>query len=85
MTAISQHTFILAKYTFEALSQMQHSNGKPLAQCYCDNEFKDVHQQGPIITFNLLRPSGEFIGYAEVICRCKTDTLNALYHISYFE
>ncbi|KAJ8036017.1 Molybdenum cofactor sulfurase [Holothuria leucospilota] len=65
MTAISQHTFTLAKYTFEALSQMQHSNGKPLAQCYCDNEFKDIHQQGPIITFNLLRPSGEFIGYAE--------------------
>ena len=67
MAAVSQHTFSLAKYTFQALREMQHSNGKPVVHCYCENDFEDINQQGPIISFNLLRSSGEFIGYAEVI------------------
>lgn len=48
------------------MSVMTHNSGKPLCVIYCDNDFNDNTRQGPIINFNLLRASGDFVGYSEV-------------------
>ncbi|KAF2904992.1 hypothetical protein ILUMI_01176 [Ignelater luminosus] len=64
---ISRHTFALAQYVFQRLVRLHHGNGKPAVVFYHDTDFQDVNSQGGIINFNLLRPSGEFIGYAEVL------------------
>lgn len=63
---ISRHTFALAQYVFQRLVTLHHENGKPVVVLYHDTDFEDVNCQGGIVNFNLLRPSGEFIGYAEV-------------------
>lgn len=63
---ISKHTFELAKYVYRSLTTYHHSNGKPLAILYHDTDFSNEENQGAIVNFNLLRNTGEYIGYAEV-------------------
>ncbi|CAH1774686.1 unnamed protein product, partial [Owenia fusiformis] len=74
-TNVPKHTFHLAWYTYTVLSNLRHSNQCPVARLYCDTEYRDVTTQGPIVNFNLLRPNGEYIGFAEV------DKLAQLYDI----
>ncbi|XP_072020767.1 LOW QUALITY PROTEIN: molybdenum cofactor sulfurase-like [Amphiura filiformis] len=75
MSSIQQHTFTLAKYVHNNMAAYRHGNGMSVARLYCHNRFDDNNMQGPIINFNLLRPNGEFVGYAEV------DSLAALHDI----
>lgn len=63
---ISKHTFELVKYVYRSLTTYHHSNGKPLAILYHDTDFSNEENQGAIVNFNLLRNTGEYIGYAEV-------------------
>lgn len=63
---IGKHTFELARYVYRNLITLHHYNGKPVAIVYNDTQFSDVQFQGGIINFNLLRSSGEYIGYSEV-------------------
>ena len=64
---ISKHVFSLARYLNHSLMTLHHCNDKPAAKIYCDTDYEDQNLQGGIVTFNLLRSSGEFVGYMEVV------------------
>nr|XP_055026069.1 molybdenum cofactor sulfurase isoform X1 [Misgurnus anguillicaudatus] len=66
MLNIQLHTFGLARYTYTVLSCLCHSNGKPVAQIYCDNEFQNMAEQGAILNFSLLDCHGRTVGYSQV-------------------
>lgn len=66
METISLHTFCLARDLYKQLSELRHQNGRKAAVLYMDSDFKNIKQQGGYLAFNLLRPDGSFIGYAEV-------------------
>ncbi len=66
MLNIQLHTFGLARYTYTVLSCLCHSNGKPVAQIYCDNDFQNIAEQGAILNFNLLDCHGQTVGYSQV-------------------
>ncbi|XP_073775280.1 molybdenum cofactor sulfurase isoform X4 [Danio rerio] len=66
MTNIQLHTFGLARYTYTVLSCLCHSNGKHVAQIYCDNDFQSIAEQGAIINFSLLDCHGRTVGYSQV-------------------
>ncbi|XP_071826012.1 molybdenum cofactor sulfurase-like [Apostichopus japonicus] len=65
ISSISEHTFYLAKYTFDNLKSLRHSNGKEVVEFYCKTDYTDINKQGPIICFNVLNPNGEYVGYAQ--------------------
>lgn len=67
MNLISKHTFSLAKYVYNHLLRLCHSNGQPAVVLYHDTIFEDGQHQGGIVNFNLQRPNGQYIGYSEVI------------------
>ncbi|XP_015212667.2 molybdenum cofactor sulfurase isoform X1 [Lepisosteus oculatus] len=66
MSFIKLHTFGLARYTYMILSSLQHANGSPVAQIYCETEYDDPDTQGAIINFNVLNDKGDIIGYSQV-------------------
>ncbi|XP_072534015.1 molybdenum cofactor sulfurase isoform X2 [Salminus brasiliensis] len=66
MVNIQLHTFGLARYSYIMLSCLRHNNGQPVAQIYCDNEFKDAAEQGAVLNFNLLDCHGQVVGYSQV-------------------
>ncbi|XP_022082734.1 molybdenum cofactor sulfurase-like isoform X2 [Acanthaster planci] len=66
MCSISDHTFTLAKYVHHKMSSYRHANGQPVANLFCDNDFENKEQQGPVVNFLLLRSTGEFIGYTQI-------------------
>ncbi|XP_060524505.1 molybdenum cofactor sulfurase 3 isoform X2 [Cylas formicarius] len=67
---ISQHTFHLARYLYFQLVSLHHCNGAPVAKLYHETGFEDRSYQGGIVNFNLRRPSGHIVGYAEVLHMC---------------
>uniref|UniRef100_A0A914H0P7 MOSC domain-containing protein n=1 Tax=Globodera rostochiensis TaxID=31243 RepID=A0A914H0P7_GLORO len=71
------HAMNFAEKAFDALSQMKHPNGAPIAIIYgkgwtehqkIKNSYKCEKKivQGPIVNFNLLREDGTFVGFVEV-------------------
>eukprot|EP00731_Ephydatia_muelleri_P014883 Em0008g603a len=60
------HTCSLARHVYNFLKSCQHSNGSPVCIVYSDSDYGDPHSQGGTISVNFLRPTGEFVGYAEV-------------------
>ena len=66
MDKISVHTFQLAKLAHDTLQSLMHHNSSRVVKLYCDTEFKDRRLQGAVISFNLLRSNGDYIGYNEV-------------------
>ena len=68
MKAVSSWTFSLAQYFNHQLSCCCHGNGSRLAEIYRIGDFEDITRQGAIVTFNLLRANGEYIGFSEVGC-----------------
>lgn len=71
METISYHTYYLAKDLYEQLKDLKHANGAKAAILYMDTDFTDIKTQGGIVTFNLLRQDGSYIGYAEVATQIK--------------
>ncbi|KAH0560402.1 molybdenum cofactor sulfurase 3 [Cotesia glomerata] len=67
MDQISSHVFSLARYLHHYLQSLHHSNGNPVVQLYSDSDYEDPHQQGGIIALNFLKPTGEYVGYMEVL------------------
>ncbi|XP_050343262.1 molybdenum cofactor sulfurase [Nymphalis io] len=65
MDTISYHTYYLAKDLYEQLKNLKHENGNKAAILYMDSDFMDIKTQGGIVTFNLLRKNGSYIGYVE--------------------
>lgn len=66
MEMISRHVYQLGKYLHHSLQVLHHSNEKPVV-CLYTSDFESLETQGGIVTFNLLRPNGEFVGYDEVL------------------
>ncbi|EGC28429.1 hypothetical protein DICPUDRAFT_59401 [Dictyostelium purpureum] len=66
MENIQSHTFSMVQWLKEEISKLTHSNQMPLCLLYTDNHYKDPNKQGAIINFNLLRSTGEMVGYNEV-------------------
>lgn len=69
MERISEHTFNLAQLAYQRMTSLRHSNGQPLAVLYTKTDYTDRMKQGGIVTFNLLRADGSYIGYSEVSIR----------------
>ncbi|XP_014488950.1 PREDICTED: molybdenum cofactor sulfurase 3 [Dinoponera quadriceps] len=67
MDKISRHVFSLAKVLHRSLLTLHHRNGKPVAKLYADSNYEDRNSQGGIVTFNLIRSNGEYVGYMEVV------------------
>lgn len=66
MHHISQHTLSVAQYFYQGLSSCHHGNGSLLAEIYCDGCYDSNEKQGSIVSFNILRENGEYIGFSEV-------------------
>nr|XP_012223051.1 PREDICTED: molybdenum cofactor sulfurase 1 [Linepithema humile]XP_012223052.1 PREDICTED: molybdenum cofactor sulfurase 1 [Linepithema humile] len=64
---ISRHVFSLAKILYHSLLMLHHCNGKPVVKLYADSDYEDRSSQGGIVTFNLIRSNGEYVGYMEVL------------------
>ncbi|CAJ0609099.1 unnamed protein product [Cylicocyclus nassatus] len=60
---IQENNMRIAAAAHKMLSQKVHWNGKPAVKVY---GWRNPAQQGPIVTFNLLRDDGSFTGYSEV-------------------
>ncbi|KAH3825946.1 hypothetical protein DPMN_127833 [Dreissena polymorpha] len=77
MLDISQMTFTLAQFFHHQLTSCHHGNGSCLAEVYCEDNFQNIETQGAIVTFNLLRANGNYIGFSEV------EKLGQLYNIHF--
>ena len=66
MQQVSLYTSTLTQLALTELAAMTHENGAPVLRLYHDLRRVGVDSQGPIIAFNVLRPDGSYVGYAEV-------------------
>ncbi|RUS71141.1 hypothetical protein EGW08_021094 [Elysia chlorotica] len=66
MQVVCDHVFAVARYFYQHLSKLQHGNGQPLAEIYGGVNFETSCSQGGVVTFNILRSDGAYIGYSEV-------------------
>lgn len=64
---ISRHVFSLARYLHHSLLALHHQNGSPVVKLYSDTDYEDERIQGGIVSFSVLRASGEYVGYMEVL------------------
>lgn len=67
MDQISTHVFSLAQTLHHSLLTLHHCNDKPVVKLYSDSDYEDRSTQGGIVTFNLIRSNGEYVGYMEVV------------------
>ncbi|XP_014225318.1 molybdenum cofactor sulfurase 3 [Trichogramma pretiosum] len=67
MSQISAHVFSLARYLHHSLLSLYHHNRQPLVKLYCDSDYENINLQGGIISFNVFRANGEYVGYTEVL------------------
>lgn len=58
---------------------MTYENGQRVATIFSDTEYDSEKTQGPVVTFNLLRPNGEIIGYSEVCRSSNSPNLQSLF------
>ncbi|KAL9695353.1 hypothetical protein quinque_014638 [Culex quinquefasciatus] len=65
MERISMHVFNLAKYCYHRLGSLVHANGTKVIHFYMDSRFESRDHQGGIVTFNVLKDDGSYVGYAE--------------------
>jgi len=63
---LSQHCFLLARYTHKRLRQLHHANNRAAVCLYADTAYDDPDCQGGIVNFNMVRDNGLFVGYMEV-------------------
>ncbi|XP_049945847.1 molybdenum cofactor sulfurase 3 [Schistocerca serialis cubense] len=63
----ARHSLSLARRVFYHLLRLHHANGAPVAVLYGDTDYSSVETQGAVVNFNLLRPTGEFVGFVEVL------------------
>ena len=68
MDCVSRHTCSLSKVLFDGMRVLRHQNGRPLCTIYCANTstYGDPKRQGPTIAFNIMDPTGQWIGKSTV-------------------
>lgn len=64
MSEIENKTYRLSSALRKLLNQ-KYDNGSPVAKIYEHSGDASSETQGPIVTFNLLRSDGTYVGYAE--------------------
>ncbi|XP_011301332.1 molybdenum cofactor sulfurase 3 [Fopius arisanus] len=67
LTRISTHVFHLAQYLHHSLVTLHHRNSKRLAIIYADTDYQEISTQGGTVAFNILRSSGAYVGYMEIL------------------
>ena len=65
-TSVSFHAFSLGRLAWEMISSLKHGNGRRVCTIYGGGDFSSALSQGPAIAFNMRKPDGTWIGYAEV-------------------
>ena len=60
---ISSHTFSLTEYTHSRLSSLQHYNGSQVCELYASCPPLQPETQGAILSFNVKRSDGSYVGY----------------------
>eukprot|EP01107_Rhizomastix_libera_P009045 TRINITY_DN2481_c0_g1_i1.p1 TRINITY_DN2481_c0_g1~~TRINITY_DN2481_c0_g1_i1.p1 ORF type:complete len:579 (+),score=100.46 TRINITY_DN2481_c0_g1_i1:32-1738(+) len=66
MDSISKHVWSVTKYTYEQLSSLRHSTGKPLLEIFGNHEMEDPLQQGGIVSIRVMDKNGNNVGYRSV-------------------
>ncbi|KAF5730824.1 molybdenum cofactor sulfurase [Tripterygium wilfordii] len=67
ISAIARHTASLASYVKKTLLALKHENGASVCTLYGSHPLKVFHDEsGPVVSFNLKRPDGSWVGYREV-------------------
>lgn len=62
--AIQSHVAAMTEYLYNRLSNLRHSNGKPMLQIFGKHHFQNSKEvQGGIINFEVLRPDGTVFSY----------------------
>jgi molybdenum cofactor sulfurtransferase len=61
-----RHTHALTQYLYTEMKSLRHYNGTKVCDFYGNHEVNYSKKSGPIVTFNLKRANGEFVGYHEV-------------------
>lgn len=62
--AIQAHVASLTEYVYNRMSNLRHSNGKPMLQIFGKHHFNNARQvQGGILNFEVLRPDGSVFSY----------------------
>ncbi|XP_022947409.1 molybdenum cofactor sulfurase isoform X2 [Cucurbita moschata] len=65
--AISRHTSSLATYLRNVLAALRHENGTRVCTLYGSCSSKTLcNKMGPLVSFNLRRPDGSWVGHREV-------------------
>lgn len=83
METVSKHTFHLAQLTYQKMTRLRHENGQALAVLYGKTDYTDRRRQGGIVTFNLLRSNGSYIGYSEVSLHLFSQLCSSLAFLSH--
>ena len=66
ISRISSHIFSLVEYTYSQLRSLKHYNGAPVLEIYTSSPHLDPTTQGHILSFNMLRSDGTYVGYSIV-------------------
>eukprot|EP00743_Colponemidia_sp_Colp-15_P010568 GILK01011657.1.p1 GENE.GILK01011657.1~~GILK01011657.1.p1 ORF type:complete len:796 (-),score=72.62 GILK01011657.1:42-2429(-) len=66
MDIVQKNTFALSEYLCGELTQLKHYNGRPVCEIYGRVYPSNSKAQGPVVTFNMKRASGETVGHKEV-------------------
>ncbi|GAB4854748.1 Molybdenum cofactor sulfurase [Ancistrocladus abbreviatus] len=98
ISAISRHIVSLATYLRRVLLGLRHENGADVCILYGRNNDKVSSKMGSIVSFNLKRSDGSWIGYHEVEklaslsgiqlrtgCFCNPGACAKYLHLSHFE
>ncbi|XP_078488487.1 molybdenum cofactor sulfurase-like [Ciona intestinalis] len=67
MKAVQAHTFSLIKRLYNELVALQHLNAAPVVKVYSHTDYSESNLQGGILTFNIQRADGSFIGFNHVL------------------
>lgn len=65
---VSDHCMFLAQRLYRGLTDLRHSNGKPVCKIYKDSmsSYDDSRTQGPVIAFNILNSEGGWMPNSEI-------------------
>ncbi|EFJ25003.1 hypothetical protein SELMODRAFT_173762 [Selaginella moellendorffii] len=71
ISSIARHTWALTHYTARSLRNLKHGNGAPVCFMFGNHGVfqtfaEEFRIQGPVITFNLKRADGSWVGHREV-------------------
>ena len=71
MEKIKRHTSWLGQHMKQSLESIFHKNGKPVCRIYGP----ESGEVGSVVSFNLLRSNGEYVGYSEVEKLCSLNNI----------